>query len=232
MSELQTRSRQTASFWRHNPILAHLLGLSPVLAVSTSLSQGLALGIATAVVLLATSLAVSLLPAPNNASWRFASGLMMLALFTTALEALLQWLWQPLYRELGVYVALICCNFALLTRLQDYSAAGNWRQSAANALHLGAAYLLGIAVVAACRELLLSGTLLQDWQLLWPGRTETTAPAADKLIGFMALQPAAFILLGLLIAAKNALATRLPQPQDLKPGEVVKAKRARISVKL
>ena len=230
MSELQTRSRQTASLWQQNPILVHLFGLSPVLAVSTSLSQGLALGISTLVVLLATSLAVSLLPAPSNASWRFAWGLMVLALFTTAIEVLMQWLWQPLYRELGVYVALICCNFALLTRLQDYSAARNLTQSTANALHLGTAYLFGIAVVATCREILLSGTLLQDWQL--PNRSDPAILASGQLISFMALQPAAFILIGLLIAAKNYLAIRSPQQQGGADSGIEKVKRARITAKL
>lgn len=233
MSELKFNSSQASSFWYNNPVMVQLLGLSPVLAISTTVANGLGLGISTALVMLLSSFTVSMLRTTINRQWRYVWYLAITASYTTILDILLQWFYFPLHRELGIYVPLICCNFAVLLRLEVYAFSHHWRSSIKDAAVTGSGFIAALVVLSGLREYIGTGTLMSNWQLLLPtsisaGLIEDSS-SAGELFNFALLLPAAFILLGLLVAGKNLIndslaGNRLEQAEDIEP-----IKRARVT---
>lgn len=204
MRETGRQLNQEMTIWRHNPVLVQLLGLSPVLAVSTTLVNGIALGVAAASVLLLSCITVSLLKKRINYTWRFTVYLLIMASYTTALNILMQCFYLPLHQQLGIYVPLICCNIAILVHLEVHASRQRCTAAIADALKAGIGYFLGIAVLAAARELLTTGSLFHDWQLLLPSAQSTqSSTEIPQLFGFASTPAMALIMLGLLIALKN-----------------------------
>ena len=231
MSELQFKSSQAASLWANNPVLVQLLGLSPVLAISTTLVNGLGLGISTALVMLLSSVTVSTLRTTINQRWRFAWYLVITASYTTILDILLQWFYFPLHQKLGIYIPLICCNFAVLIRLEAHAINHHWRSALKDAALTGAGFIAAIVALSSLREFIGSGALMADWQLLLPTYQAAAVISensrATEVFDFILLLPAAFILLGLLIAGKNLIDNKLNEnvpATDIKP-----IKRARVT---
>ena len=213
--------------------MVQLLGLSPVLAISTTVANGLGLGISTALVMLLSSFTVSMLRTTINRQWRYVWYLAITASYTTILDILLQWFYFPLHRELGIYVPLICCNFAVLLRLEVYAFGHHWRSSIKDAAVTGSGFIAALVVLSGLREYIGTGTLMSNWQLLLPtsisaGLIEDSS-SAGELFNFALLLPAAFILLGLLVAGKNLIndslaGNRLEQAEEFEP-----IKRARVT---
>lgn len=207
MSELENRASRNQSLWENNPVLVQLLGLSPVLAVSTSLVNGIGMGVATLIVMVLSCISASLLKSRLSRNWRFTWFLLIMASYTTIIDLLMQWLYFPLYTQLGIYVPLICCNIAILVRMEVRASCCHWKPAALDAAKTGAGFLLAIAVLAGLRELIGQGTLFANWQLLLPSAVATDfntgAAQNSQALGFASLQPMALILLGLIIAAKN-----------------------------
>lgn len=224
MSELDQRVMQASDLWRNNPVLVQMLGLSPVLAVSTTAVNGLGLGIATLVTLVFSSITTFLLRQFISDTWRFVWYLLILATYTTLVDTLMQWLFFPLYRELGIYVPLICCNIAIIVQLEKHRTEQRLSTCLSEAIRMGAGFVLVLLLLAGLRELLAGGTLLHDWQLLMPsnaidGPNLVTDSQTMKPFRIIGLQPGALFVLGLLIAAKNWLDDRLgrgEQPDETK----------------
>ena len=234
MSELQFKSSQACSPWTNNPVLVQLLGLSPVLAISTTLVNGLGIGISTAAVMLLSSVTVSTLRTRINQRWRFTWYLVITASYTTVLDSLLQWFYLPLYQELGIYIPLICCNFAVLIRLEVHAINHHWRSALKDAALTGSGFIMAIVALSSLRELISTGALMANWQLLLPAYraadviSETSS--GSEVSDFASLLPAAFILLGLLIAGKNLIDNQLKKntaATDIEP-----IQRARVTGRL
>lgn len=207
MSELNLLATRPASIWHNNPSLVHLLGLSPLLAISDSLSKALALGVGLLVTSFVSAVTIRMLSGSINERWRYFWYCIVLASYTSLVVMVLQLGWYPLARELGVYPALIACNFALLLRMESFQRTAHWQQLMLDATRLGLGLLLALVLFATLRELLLYGAVFTDWQLLIPGNTNAMEQTSqvEAWFRFMALPPAAFILLGLLIALGNWL---------------------------
>ncbi len=154
MSELQLNSSRASSPWTNNPVLVQLLGLSPVLAISTTLVNGLGLGISTALVMLLSSVTVSTLRTKINQRWRFTWYLLITASYTTVLDSLLQWFYSPLHRELGIYIPLICCNFAVLIRLEVHAINHHWRSTLKDAALTGSGFIVAIVALSSLLSLI------------------------------------------------------------------------------
>ncbi|MBV55192.1 MAG: electron transport complex subunit RsxE [Gammaproteobacteria bacterium] len=233
VSELQLNSSQASSPWTNNPVLVQLLGLSPVLAISTTLVNGLGLGISTALVMLLSSVTVSTLRTKINQRWRFTWYLLITASYTTILDSLLQWFYSPLHRELGIYIPLICCNFAVLIRLEVHAINHHWRSALKDAALTGSGFIVAIVALSSLRELIGRGTLLADWQLLLPVSQATAVISkgsnTTEYFDFALLLPAAFILLGLLIAGKNLIDCKLNENAPVTAREIEPIKRARVT---
>lgn len=234
MSALQYHAKQAPGIWHNNPALVQLLGLSPLLAVSTSLANGLALGLASLIVLLLASLTVALSQHLLSSQWRFVFYMFVLAVFTTLIDNFLQRFYYPLYRELGIYVPLISCNMALLLHLETRSLHKPVLNVLYSALVTGSGYLLAIVSFAAVRELLIEGQIASNWMLLMPATmaqdSSMAANNSPEFFHFARLAPAALILLGLLLALKNAVLPTLQPLPDLNANTPVK--RARVTGKI
>lgn len=227
MSELSRLTAIPGTTWQRNPVFFQLLGLSPILAVSTSVVLGFALGVITAfVMLLATNLNYWLRNYVEP-KWHHSLYLVVLATLTTITEVFIQIYWYQLYRDLGVYLPLICCNSIVLIHL----AQGNTNSALQNSIactKVVLGFLSAIVTLSAIRELLGNGSLLTNWQLLIPASDEILPnETGGKLLDFALLQPGALLLLGLLIALYNWLNKYVLSPVE--PEIVKPVKRARIT---
>ncbi len=221
------------SLWRHNPALVHLLGLTPLLAVSSLVVSALALALLSSVALLASSLTLHFLAPRFSARWRFFGNLMVLALFTTLLGFYCQTFHPALFADLGIYLPLIACNFALLQQLDFTGDERHLLSRLGSNLRLLAAYSLALLLFAALREWLSNAVILQGLALLQPNSGASLPAASTSRLGSFMNQPsAAFILLGLLIAAYQGLSLLLVSQKQSSAQDVVKVKRARVTEKL
>lgn len=225
MSELQTRANQAASLWRQNPALTHLLGLSPLLALSNSLSVGLAFGLLAAVIFLTSAVAVKVLGHWLRGSWRFVGYMLIVAGNTTLAGTACSLLAPDFISLFGIYLPLLCCNFALLARLDACRDDPASRVTVAT-LRLSAGYLLALIIFSGLRELLATGSLLAGPEFMLIRNSTPTRS------GFIEQAPAAFVLLGLLLAAKQWLDSRLQRAQKPHPGSLQKVPRERVTGKL
>lgn len=240
MNSLLERASQPPSLWHRNPVLVQLLGLSPVLAVSTTLVHGLALGVATVIVLVLSCLTVSLIHQQINPSWRLAWTMLILASYTSILELLMQWFYFPLFQALGIYLPLICCNCILVIRMETKASKADWKVAGVDAITTGLGFLSAIVILSALRELLTTGSLFNNWHLLLPASKiseAVPAGAVGELFKAAELAPIALILLGLIIALKNVIDHRLGiagsiAAQDSDQAQATKpVKRARVTTR-
>ncbi|HVY66347.1 MAG TPA: electron transport complex subunit RsxE [Gammaproteobacteria bacterium] len=202
-----------ATPWRENRALVQLLALSPLLAVTTSVVNGLALGLATLAVLLVTNTTLSLVD-----SWvlpRFRTPLFVLvaAAVVTAIDLLCNALFDDLHEALGLYLALIVANCALLARADTAAA----RLPVLHAVLAGIATGLGalgtLVLIGGLRELVGHGTLLAGASMLLGPRAagfELDAHFAGVLVAV--LPPGAFLCMAALLAIRARLARPRPTP--------------------
>ncbi len=227
MTDLANRAREAHSLWHHNPVLVHLFGLTPLLALSTTVLLGATLLLTLAALLIVATAVSGLLLAKINASWRFLFHLGLLALLTTAISALLA-IWAPaLHAAIGIYLPLLGCSLLPLLHLQTAQpGTGSGTRLQLLARLLGG-YGLVVMILAGLREVLTYGDLLTDTGMLMADTAPGVAPA---LLPFAATPAAGFMLLGLLAAAAAWLRqyTGPAQPTvDVEP-----AARARVTEKL
>lgn len=231
MSELRYRAQAADSLWHDNPVLRHLFGLTPLLALSTTLIQGITLLVATSALLLLGSGISALLTKRINANWRFVFHLLMLAVLTTLLAMTLG-TWNPLLAErLGLYLPLLCCSFVPLLHLHTQPPDQRLGQRLADALRLVGGYGLAVLTLAALREGLTYGRLLSDWSLLsGTGSASDEASLPVAVIPFAATPAAGLLLLAMLAAAAASLRQLTgPKQPAIQPAP---APRARVTEKL
>jgi len=198
--------------WKNNPGLVQLLGLCPLLGTSNSTVNALGLGLATALVLTCSNAAVSLIRGVTQTAVRLPAFVMIIAALTTCIELLMQAFTYELYQILGIFIPLITTNCIILGRADAFAARHGTARSAFDGLMMGVGFGLVLVTLGAIRELLGSGTLLANMQLLFgPSAANWRIEVfGSDYKGFLLaiLPPGAFLVLGLLIAAKNILDER------------------------
>ncbi len=195
------------AFWIQNTGLVVLLGLCPLLAVSSTVINGLGLGLATTLVLIISNLSVSLARGLLRPEIRIPAFVLIIASAVTVTELLMQAYWFDLYRVLGIFIPLIVTNCAIIGRAEAFASRNGPVASLVDGLGTGLGFCLTLVLLGALREFLGQGTLLADAHLLLgdAGQALTLTLIPDHP-GFLLalLPPGAFIGLGLLIAARNA----------------------------
>ena len=194
-----------------NPGLVQLLGLCPLLAVSTSLGSGLGLGLATLAVLTASNGIVAVAGRALSAEIRIAAYVLLIAALVTSVELLLAAKLPGLHATLGIFLPLIVTNCLVLARAEAFASRQPVGYALLDGLAMGTGFLLVLATLGSVRELLGRGSLGADLHLLFG-----TAPGSlgwhvfDEQHGFLLaiLPPGAFMLLGLWLAARQALRNR------------------------
>lgn len=198
-----------APLWRDNMALAQLLGLCPLLAVTTTVVNGLALGLASAAVVVVASTAMALLKRALRPAARLPVALMILAALVTVIDLFSEAMFYDLHGKLGIFVPLIVVNSGLLAHAENVANRRSVGFTFLSALATGLGFLLAFLVLGAFREIVGHGTLLSDIELLagegYRGLT-LELPLGGMLVAI--LPPGAFFGLGLLLALRNRLATR------------------------
>ncbi|MEZ5449592.1 MAG: electron transport complex subunit E [Thiolinea sp.] len=198
--------------WRNNPGLVQLLGLCPLMAVTTNLVNGLGLGIATLMTLMASNLLISLFRDYFREEIRIPVFVLIIAANVTAIELLMQAYFHDLHRILGIFIPLIVTNCIIIGRAEAFASRNEPAHAWLDGLMMGLGFLLVLVVLGGLRELLAQGTLFADAHLMFgeAARGMTLSLGEDfKGLLLAALPPGAFIGLGFLLALKNYLDSRL-----------------------
>jgi len=199
--------------WRQNTGLVVLLGLCPLLAVTGTVVNGLALGLATMLTLMASNLSVSLLRGLLRPEIRIPAFVLIIASVVTVIELLMHAWFYDLYRVLGIFIPLIVTNCAIIGRAEAFASRNAPIPSLVDGFATGLGFCFTLVLLGALRELAGHGTLLAGANMLFGdwGRGLTMAIVPNHP-GFLLaiLPPGAFFGLALLIAARNAWQARRP----------------------
>lgn len=219
--------------WTNNPALVQVLGLCPLLAVTSTVVNAIGLGIATLLVLMGSNLAVSLIRNFVSDSVRLPAFVMIIASFVTCAELLMQAFTYELYQILGIFIPLIVTNCAILGRADAFASKTSPGPALLDGAMMGLGFLAVLIALGGMRELIGQGTLFVDMHLLlgpmaadWTLKVFRNYP--DML--FMVLPPGAFVGLGLLIALKNGIDSKLEQRRKSRSTETITAGSKRVRV--
>lgn len=196
-------------FWRNNAAFVQLLGLCPLLAITTTLVNGLALGVATTLVLIATNSVVSLIRGALLPSIRILVFVLIIASLVTTVDMLTNAFFHDLYRILGLFIPLIVTNCAILAQAESVASRRRIDQAALSGLATGLGFAAALILLGGLREIVGFGTLFSGMEFLL-GEAARGVYLDLPYDGMLAaiLPPGAFFGLAALIALRNWLSTR------------------------
>ncbi|MDG3088605.1 electron transport complex subunit E [Vibrio hannami] len=208
--------------WKNNPALVQLLGLCPLLAVSSTVTNAMGLGIASTLVLVFSNLTVSLVRDYVPKEIRLPVFVMIIAALVTCVQLLMNAYAYGLYLSLGIFVPLIVTNCIILGRAEAYAASNEPLPAVLDGLWMGLGMTSVLVTLGAMREILGNGTLFDGADLLlgeWASvlRVEVFEVTNNFLLAL--LPPGAFIGVGFLIALKNIIDSKMAsrKPKEEKP---------------
>jgi len=200
--------------WHNNAAFVQILGLCPLLAVTATVVNGLGLGIATTLVLIASNVTVSLIRNLVRPEVRIPVFVLVIASFVTAIELSMNAWFHDLYLILGIFIPLIVTNCSILGRAEAFASRNNVARSLTDGLTMGIGFTVALVLLGGIREMVGSGTLFAQAHLMFgEGARVLTLTLVEDYRGFLLaiLPPGAFIGLGLLIALKNVIDARVAQ---------------------
>jgi electron transport complex protein RnfE len=181
-----------------NPTFVQLLGMCPTLAVTTSLQNGLGMGLSATVVLICSNFLISLLRKIIPQKVRIASYIVIIAAFVTLIQMCLNAFLPDLASSLGLFIPLIVVNCIILARAESFASKNNPFLSAVDGLGMGLGFTGALCIISAIREILGAGTIF--------GITlygEVIKPAT-----IMIMAPGGFIVLGIIIGVINFIVSK------------------------
>lgn len=206
--------------WSQNVIFAHMLALCPAMAVTTSGTNGLGMGLATTAVLVCSNVLVATIRNFVSPQVRIPIFVVTIATLVTLVDMSLNAWFHDLYKVLGLFIALIVVNCAILGRAEAFASKSPVLAAAADGLGSGLGLTLAMTLIGLVRELLGAGTLFAQASLLL-GQSfaflETTVVPNYGGVLLMILPPGGFLVLGFLLAGKriiDARAARRPATTD------------------
>jgi electron transport complex protein RnfE len=205
MTRIRLRERLLTGIWYDNPGLVQLLGLCPLLAVTTSFVNGLGLGIATLLVLTFSNGLVSASRRWIRNEIRIPIYVLIIASLVTCVELVFKAWFPNLDRSLGIFIPLIVTNCAIVARAEVFAARNSVAASLVDGIGMGAGFALLLMAIGAFRELVGQASILSDIHMLTGNDAFTGWSFADHGLLLAVLPPGAFFSLALAVAAKNAL---------------------------
>ncbi len=207
-------------FWNNNPGLVQLLGLCPLLAVSGTFINGLGMGLATTFVVLSSNLAISLIRRIVREDVRIPVFVLIIASLVTTVELAMNAWFHELYRVLGIFIPLIVTNCMIIGRAEAFASKHALPRAAADGIAMGLGFTLVLILLGGLREIVGRGTLFDGAQMMFgpvaaTWRIDLLGPGYPGFL-LAVLPPGAFIGLGLLIALKNTIDSRLAARAPLK----------------
>jgi electron transport complex protein RnfE len=209
MSTATFRDIAYNGLWKQNTSLVQLLGLCPLLAVSTNVVNGVSLGIATIFVMAMSSFVVASVRNFIPHEIRIPVFILIIAALVTVVDlAMNAWL-HELYLVLGIFIPLIVVNCIVLARVEAFAAKNAPLAAAWDGAMMGVGMVFALALLGGLRELVGAGTLLAGIEMVIPG-THALQILPEDYPGFLIsiLPPGAFLTLGLMIAARNWMDAR------------------------
>ncbi|GAB1440520.1 electron transport complex subunit E [Providencia sp.] len=205
--------------WKNNSALVQLLGLCPLLAVSSTATNALGLGLATTLVLICTNVAVSALRRWVPSEIRIPIYVMIIASVVSAVQLLINAYAFGLYESLGIFIPLIVTNCIVIGRAEAYASRNPVSLSALDGLAMGLGATATLFVLGSIREILGNGTLFDGADLLlgsWATSLRIEVKHLDSPFLLAMLPPGAFIGLALLLAAKYLIDEKMKKRAALK----------------
>ena len=198
--------------WDQNIVFSQVLGMCPTMAVTTSGTNGLGMGLATTAVLVCSNVIISAVRDFVSPQVRIPVYIVLIATLVTVVDMSLNAWMHDLYRVLGLFIALIVVNCAVLGRAEAFASRSSIAASALDGLGMGFGFTIALTLIGLIRELIGMGTLFSQASLLLGPKfafLETTVVPNYGGMLMMILPPAGFLVLGLLLAAKQAYENRL-----------------------
>lgn len=177
----------------NNPSFIQLIGMCPTLGVTTSAENGLAMGLATAAVLVCSNLAISLIKKIVPDEIRIPVFVVVIATFVTAVGMLLAAFLPELNKSLGLFIPLIVVNCLILGRAEAFASKNSAVESIFDGIGMGLGFTLALTILGSIREILGSGALF--------GKAIMGASFQPSIM--FILPPGAFFVLGLLVGIIN-----------------------------
>lgn len=197
--------------WEDNPGLVQLLGLCPLLAVTTTFVNGLGLGIATLLVLTCSNVLVSATRRFIRAEIRIPMYVLIISSLVTCIELIFLAWFPSLGRSLGIFIPLIVTNCAIVARAEVFASRNPAGASFLDGIAMGCGFAILLAAIGAFRELVGHGSIMSRMDMLFGGEPLSGLVLVDGGFLLAILPPGAFMSLGLFVAAKNALDRRRHQ---------------------
>lgn len=183
---------------KENPTFVQLLGMCPTLAVTTSVKNGVGMGLSATAVLIASNVLISLLRKIIPDKVRIAAYIVIIATFVTIIDMILNAYLPSLAEQLGIFIPLIVVNCIILARAEAFASKNTVGKSALDGLGMGLGFTAALTVISAVREFLGAGSLL-DFKIYG----DILTPPA-----IVTMAPGGFIVLGTLIALINYLISK------------------------
>ena len=192
--------------WTNNVALVQLLGLCPLLAVTSTFINGLGLGLATMLTLVASNMSVSMIRHWIKPEIRIPIFVLIIASVVTTIELCMNAWFHELYLVLGIFIPLIVTNCSIIARAESFASKNTVFDSALDGFTMGLGFALVLVVLGGLREIIGNGSLFSNANLMFgESARQMIIVFSDDYPGFLlaVLPPGAFIGLGLLIALKN-----------------------------
>jgi electron transport complex protein RnfE len=212
----QTISRKEIladGFWHNNTIFVQLLGMCPLLGVTTSAENGFWMGAATMLVLIGSNLVVSMVRGVIPAQVRIPAYITIIAAFVTIVGLGMNAWMHEMYLVLGLFIPLIVVNCAILGRAEAFASKNSIIDSLVDAIAVGAGFTFALMLLGGMRELFGQGELF--------GFAVFGADYPDFLL--FILPPGAFIVLGFILAGVNIINRRMKANKERRAAEAVVA---------
>ncbi|HHU28950.1 TPA: electron transport complex subunit RsxE [bacterium] len=209
-----------AGITKENPVLMMFLGMCPALAITTSIDNGIGMGLAVIIVLLLTNSIISLIrnTVPNEI--RIPVYIIIIAAVVSIIEMLMQAYTPQLSTSLGIFIPLIVVNCIILGRAEAFASKNNILNSMIDALGMGLGFTLGIFLMSFVRQLLGTGVLnlhnMFDSSVVF---FQFNIIPKDFVIDIFTQPTGAFLTLGFLVAIVNAITSAVKKHQANKKVE-------------
>ena len=204
--------------WKQNPGVVQLLGLCPTLAVTSTVVNGLSLGLLTALVMAASNGAISPIRRFVPEEIRLPVYILIIAALVTVIDLGMNAFAHPLHKVLGIFIPLIVTNCIVLARVDAFAAKNPTKPSILDGFMMGLGLALVLSLLGGMREVVGKGTLFSGIDLaLGPASKAFVLTVIPDYHGFLLaiLPPGAFIGLGLLIAVRNWVELRKTEQKPI-----------------
>lgn len=211
MDMKQLRKTFTNGIFNENPTFRLLLGMCPTLAITTAVTNGIGMGLATTFVLVFSNLFISLLRNVISEKIRIPAFVIVIATFVTILDLVMKAFLPSLSSSLGLYIPLIVVNCIIFARAESFAFKNPPLASMTDGLGMGLGFTLSLTLLSAVREVLGNGTLL-DMRVL---------PAGMEPMRLIVSPPGGFLTLGVLLLIVNAIVKAVQKHKQDKAKEEI-----------